>query len=189
MNITRNVELSSIFPSTYQSTNRMDALLDAIGNLSGMDLVNFKDDIIKAFNKIVDKEENFFLHDYTDNWFYMVNYQDGDVHLFHKGKDAFKEYENNHAAIAITRKTKDLYPTYQVMMSKVEGFVYIPQKKGKKDMSKKDYDLKYQREKLKRIYFTLNKENDDDIITFLAQQDNVQGLLKRLIREEIKRTE
>lgn len=54
---------------------------------------------------------------------------------------------------------------------------------------KKDYDINYHRTKCKQIKLLLNREKDKDIISFLEQQTNVNGLLKRLIREEIKRTE
>lgn len=53
-------------------------------------------------------------------------------------------------------------------------------------MSKKDYDLKYQKANIKRVYLTLNKEHDKDIIALLEQQKNVNGFLKELLREHIK---
>lgn len=52
-------------------------------------------------------------------------------------------------------------------------------------MSKKDYDLKYQKANIKRVYLTLNKERDKDIIEFLEKQNNVNGTLKSLIRREM----
>lgn len=52
-------------------------------------------------------------------------------------------------------------------------------------MSKKDYDLKYQKANIKRVYLTLNKERDKDIIEFLGKQNNVNGTLKSLIRRDM----
>lgn len=52
-------------------------------------------------------------------------------------------------------------------------------------MSKKDYDLAYQKNNIKRVYLTLNKERDKDIIEFLGKQNNVNGTLKSLIRREM----
>jgi len=52
-------------------------------------------------------------------------------------------------------------------------------------MSKKDYDIKYQKENVRRISFALNKETDSDIIDLLEQQTNVNGFLKWLIRKYI----
>ena len=49
-------------------------------------------------------------------------------------------------------------------------------------MSKKDYDLKYQKENVKRIYLTLNKEHDKDIIEWLESVDNVNGTIKQVLR-------
>lgn len=54
-------------------------------------------------------------------------------------------------------------------------------------MNKQEYDIEYLRMKCKRISLLLNKEKDKDIILFLEKQSNVNGLLKRLIREEIKK--
>lgn len=52
-------------------------------------------------------------------------------------------------------------------------------------MSKKDYDLKYQKENIKRIYFVLNKKTDADIIELLEDR-NVNAYLKSIIRWYIK---
>lgn len=53
---------------------------------------------------------------------------------------------------------------------------------------KKDYDIRYQKTNLKRVYFNLNRKTDKDIIEYLEEHKPVQSELKRLIREEIKRT-
>jgi len=53
-------------------------------------------------------------------------------------------------------------------------------------MNKKDYDIKYQKENIRRINLSLHRENDKDIITFLEGQTNVQGTLKRMIRKYMK---
>lgn len=41
----------------------------------------------------------------------------------------------------------------------------------------------------KQIKLLLNKEKDKDIIEFLGKQNNVNGLLKSLIREQMKKAE
>lgn len=56
-------------------------------------------------------------------------------------------------------------------------------------MSKKEYDLKYQKAKIKQIKFTLNKETDKDILEFLEKKKPIQTYLKWLIREEIYKDE
>ena len=53
-------------------------------------------------------------------------------------------------------------------------------------MNKKDYDIKYAKEKSKRIYLLLNKEKDKDIIEILEKTNNKQGFIKELIRASIK---
>lgn len=176
--------------SSYQKKvkSNKDVLLDSIRKLTGFELLQLKDEIIRTFNEVIDREENFFLRDYIDNFFYIVSYNDGSIHRFYTGARAFKEYSNSPDSIAITRYTKDLFPIYQTMMSKQEGFAYIPKDNRKeKPMSKKDYDIKYQKDHIKRIYLVLNKETDKDIIDYLAKQENVNGCLKSLIREQMKK--
>ena len=45
---------------------------------------------------------------------------------------------------------------------------------------------KYKKAHIKRIVLSLNKNTDQDIITYLEAKNNVQGEIKRLIRKEIK---
>ena len=59
--------------------------------------------------------------------------------------------------------------------------------KGKEcGMSKKDYDIKYQKQNIRRINLALHKETDADILDFLERQTNVNGFIKRLIRDYMK---
>lgn len=53
-------------------------------------------------------------------------------------------------------------------------------------MSKKDYDLKYQKANIKRVYLTLNKEHDKDIIEYLDSLGNVNGEIKEVLRMRAK---
>ena len=53
-------------------------------------------------------------------------------------------------------------------------------------MNKKDYDIKYQKENIRRINLSLHRENDKDIIAYIESQTNVQGTLKRMIRKYMK---
>lgn len=54
-------------------------------------------------------------------------------------------------------------------------------------MGKKEYDIEYIRTNCKQIKLLLNKEKDADIISYLEKQNNVNGHLKSLIREKIKK--
>ena len=47
----------------------------------------------------------------------------------------------------------------------------------------------YDRENTRRINLKLNKKTDDDIIKWLEAQKNIQGYLKRLIREDMQKEE
>ena len=46
--------------------------------------------------------------------------------------------------------------------------------------------MKYNRENVKQVKINLNRKTDADIIQFLANEPNVQGLIKQLIREHMK---
>lgn len=47
--------------------------------------------------------------------------------------------------------------------------------------------LKYDVENTARLYIKLNKKTDADILGHLDQQDNKQGYVKQLIRDDIKK--
>jgi hypothetical protein len=46
----------------------------------------------------------------------------------------------------------------------------------------------YDRENTRRINLKLNKKTDDDIIKWLEAKKNIQGYLKQLVREDMKKT-
>ena len=46
---------------------------------------------------------------------------------------------------------------------------------------------KYNKENTKSIAIRLNRKTDADVIEFLEGCDNVAGLLKKLVREEMKK--
>lgn len=45
---------------------------------------------------------------------------------------------------------------------------------------------RYKKANIRRIVLSLNKNTDEDIITYLEAKNNVQGEIKRLIRKEIE---
>ena len=53
-------------------------------------------------------------------------------------------------------------------------------------MNKKEYDIQYAKQKIKRIPFDLNRETDKDIISHLEKKKPVQAYLKSLIRKDMK---
>lgn len=46
--------------------------------------------------------------------------------------------------------------------------------------------MKYNQQNVKQIKLNLNRKTDADIIQFLENEPNVQGLIKQLIREHMK---
>lgn len=46
---------------------------------------------------------------------------------------------------------------------------------------------KYEAENTKRVYIKLNKNTDDDILSYLETLENKQGYIKSLIREDLKK--
>lgn len=53
--------------------------------------------------------------------------------------------------------------------------------------AQKKASIKYEKNNIKRVVLKLNKKSDSDIIEYLDQQENVNGTLKNIIREKIKR--
>ena len=48
--------------------------------------------------------------------------------------------------------------------------------------------IKYDKKNAKNITLKMNKNNDKDILDHLAKVDNVNGYIKKLIRQEIENT-
>lgn len=49
------------------------------------------------------------------------------------------------------------------------------------------YNIQYAKENKKRIAFDLNKKTDADILEYFDTLSNVNGYLKQLIRDDMKR--
>lgn len=47
--------------------------------------------------------------------------------------------------------------------------------------------IKYNAKMIKQIKLALNKATDADVIEWLEQQDNMQGYIKKLIREDMRK--
>lgn len=54
--------------------------------------------------------------------------------------------------------------------------------------AKRKTNMDYDRKNTKLIGMKLNRNTDADILSFLEKQENIQGYLKRLIREDMKKT-
>jgi hypothetical protein len=54
--------------------------------------------------------------------------------------------------------------------------------------AKRKTNMDYDRKNTKLIGMKLNRKTDADILAFLEKQGNIQGYLKQLIREDMKKT-
>lgn len=63
-------------------------------------------------------KDNFKYHTQLDSYFYIVRCANGDYTLYTKGCDAYDRYERDDTAICVERKTKDLFPTYEMLIQR-----------------------------------------------------------------------
>lgn len=63
-------------------------------------------------------KDNFKFHDKLDSYFYITTFANGEYHLDTTGKRGYERFIENEDAIKLERKTKDLFPTYEVLMTK-----------------------------------------------------------------------
>ena len=59
-------------------------------------------------------------------------------------------------------------------------------KKKNSRFNKSKYDQQYQKDHVKRIVISLNRERDLDLIDHLEPIQNVSGYVKRLIRKDME---
>ena len=168
---------------------QLENAIDLLDKLSGFELKRIKKYFENKFEEVAQKDSNYILHDFVDDYFYIVYFEDGTHHLYSKGEDAYSTYKN--CGIRLERKTKDLFPTYEVLLEKAPvAEPYRPNQKSKKELQKMDkqkYDLAYQKDNIKQVKFTLNKNTDQDVISHLEKQTNKNGYLKELIRKDMKK--
>ncbi len=53
--------------------------------------------------------------------------------------------------------------------------------------AKRKTNMEYDRKNTKMVGMKLNRNTDADILAYLEQQPNIQGYLKQLIRQDIKK--
>lgn len=49
------------------------------------------------------------------------------------------------------------------------------------------YNDKYQKENIRNVRFKLNRQTDAALIEWIDQQENINGYLKELVKEDIER--
>lgn len=92
--------------------------VELINSMNTQELLKMKALIEDRINQNYHLPQNFYLHDNFDDYLYNVMYRDGTKHLCAKGADAYREMMKNDRAIGITRYTKDLFPTHELVMIK-----------------------------------------------------------------------
>ena len=94
------------------------AFNQGISFYQGTDLNELKKLIELKIQEDYDRKENFMLHDKLDDYIYIVHYFDESFHYLCRGKDAYEEFIRDPKAVKISRKTKDLFPTYEDLIEK-----------------------------------------------------------------------
>lgn len=56
-------------------------------------------------------------------------------------------------------------------------------------MANMEYLNQYEKENIRQIRLKINRKTEPELIEWIEQQDNIQGYIKQLIREDMKRQE
>lgn len=89
---------------------------DYIASLDGSQLEALRRAIVQQEQEVYEK--SFYLHEHTDGYIYIIHYRDGSEYMDYLGKRAYDRYISEPDAISIERKTKDLFPVYEQLLSK-----------------------------------------------------------------------
>ena len=123
-----------------------------------------------------------------ENWYYKV-YFNNKTCMYYRREDAFNCYLQN-KGFKIETITKDLHPTITTIVD-CAGFNL---ERLRKDLSIKMTSEalrkavnRYDRANTKQIALKLNKKTDKDILDFLEQQENKQGIIKEALRIYIEK--
>ena len=54
-------------------------------------------------------------------------------------------------------------------------------------MDLKKYMVDYEKENLRQIRLRINRKTEPDLLEWIEKQDNIQGYIKHLIREDMER--
>lgn len=52
--------------------------------------------------------------------------------------------------------------------------------------TKKAYDENYQKQNIRQIKLNMNRKTEPEILEWLEKQDNIQGYIKKIIKEDMK---
>ena len=175
-------------PSVETNEDRFENALELLDNLNGFELKRIKELFDQKYLEVCQKDANYQVHDFKDNYLYIIYYPDGNRSISANGAEAYEKYMKD--GIRLDRKTKDLFPTYETLLQREEVTPMRKNQKSKKQLQKIDkakYDMQYQKDNIKQVKFILNRNTDQDIIDHLDRVENKNGYLKELIRADIKK--
>lgn len=102
------------------TNGQKEAIRQYLSQLSVDELYELKTNVDEQIEDLYFCDENFFRRTQTDSYIYAVVYEDCSYHYYYLGERAYNEYMGNRYAKRIEYKTKDLFPTYGVLMSRGE---------------------------------------------------------------------
>ena len=175
-------------PSVETNEDRFENALELLDNLNGFELKRIKELFDQKYLEVCQKDANYQVHDFKDDYLYIIYYPDGNRSISANGAEAYEKYLKD--GIRLDRKTKDLFPVYETLLEKEYVKPVRTNQKTRKQIQKIEkskYDMDYAKDNIKQVKFTLNKNTDADIIEHLDRVENKQGYIKNLIRADIKK--
>lgn len=91
-----------------------------IVTLDGHQLESLRRAIEEQERAVYDRKENFYLHKEVDGYIYITHFADGSFYYDCIGQNAYERYRSDPMAVSLERKTKDLFPVYEQLLSKGE---------------------------------------------------------------------
>ena len=102
------------------TSKQKEAIREYLKTLNGVELKELRDEVDEEIADQYWCDENFWMRNETDSFIYIVVYKDLKYYYHYLGKKAYDKYMEEKDAIRIEYKTKDLFPTYGVLMSRGE---------------------------------------------------------------------
>lgn len=102
------------------TNKQIEVFRNRIAKYSGADLQIIQNLLNEQLELEYERKENFMFHTTVDNYLYIVYYKDGTSNLFCIGADAYERFIKRDDAVRVERKTKDLFPKYEVILKKNE---------------------------------------------------------------------
>lgn len=181
-------QINSDVVAKETAEDKLEKALELLDELGCFELKRVKELFDEKFDEVCQKDANYPMHDFIDNFIYIIYYPDGEHKYCFNGAEAYDRYMKE--GVRLDRKTKDLFPTYETLLQREEVTPMRKNQKSKKQLQKIDkakYDMQYQKDNIKQVKFILNRNTDQDIIDHLDRVENKNGYLKELIRADIKK--